>query len=141
MGKFFLALFVLVLLLGGGGYYNYHRNAGLDQELAVRPHKGLSTPDLEALAAAYRSEIDNDRMLVGERPQGTELMNGLKAGDYDSKVKSFEKFQGYNNQWKAARRNMAERQVALEEVEKELSIRARGLHQEHTRIWRRISTF
>lgn len=134
-------LLVVVLALPIGSFVNYQRNAPLDQELEGRTYASLSDADLEALAAAYEQEVRAFKARISEGPQGTSLVDGHAAADFDAKLKGFESFQAFNRQWKRKKGQMLEQQSALEEVQREQSIRARGLHKEPNRILRRVISF
>ena len=50
-------VFLLLLLVGAGGW-NYHRNWEIEKQTdGVRPYKSYEVEDLEALKAAYTSEL------------------------------------------------------------------------------------
>ena len=134
---------LLLILLGvpGLGFYNYHRNAHLDQELQNRTYANLSDADLNALAEAYRGEVDRLRRMLTEDPDGQAALDGIAAGDFGRKVKRFESFQQENREWKAARGQAMEREAALEELERELSIRERRLDEPLQRVKRRLLHF
>jgi hypothetical protein len=139
MGK---ALFVLLLLLaaaGGGGYYNYQRNAHLDEELGARPYASLSTEQLELLIGAYeqeRAELARQVALIASDDNA----NGYAPADLMGKVQGFDRAQRESGRWREIHGQMLEREVELDNLAHEKSIRARGLDDEWQRIWRRVVT-
>jgi hypothetical protein len=134
---------LLVLLVGlplvGG--FNYMRNAPLDDELKDRPYAGISDADLAALLAAYGKQVEHARAALTTEPDSYALNDPGRFGQYGEKVEAFEKFQRSNDQWKQARGQLFSEQTTLQALQREDSIRQRGLHRPLPRIWRRISTF
>ena len=139
MGKALLALTVLVAAAAGGGYYNYERNAHLDEELAGRPYATLADAELDLLIAAYeqeRAELEERLAVIASRAGG-----GRGYGDdLMGKVKGFDRAQRHATQWRDAQAEMLDRQVAVESLEREKQIRTRGLDSEWQRVWRRVTT-
>ena len=50
-------LLVLLLILAVGGAYNYQRNVKKEEQ-QLRPYRGYSDSDLQALLEAYRTDAD-----------------------------------------------------------------------------------
>lgn len=142
MVKAILALLVLGIALGGGGYYNYTRNAPLDADLnKPRPYKSLSTPDVAQLLSAYQADLNRLKGSVGTKPGGEGVIDRFDASDVGGKAQGFASFQRDNQRWKNARGQVFELEKTIADVRLEKSIRDRGLDVESARIWRRISTF
>lgn len=140
MFKYVLLVGLVLVVVAGGGYYNYVRNAPLDAELAKRPHKGLSTPDLLALIAAYEGEATRAKKRVAAGPGG-DTIDRVDPSDLGGKADSFAAFQRQNEGWKRARGFAMEQEFMLKELRHEKSIRDRGLDTEYGRIKRRVLTF
>jgi hypothetical protein len=140
MGKAMLALVLLLAAAGGGGYYNYQRNAHLDEELGARPYASLSTEQLELLVAAYQQERDELARQVAVVAADDGSPSRAPAADFMGKVSDFDRAQRDSVRWREVRGQMLEREVELEKLEREKGIRARGLDDEWTRIWRRVTT-
>jgi hypothetical protein len=132
---------VLALALPLAGYANYQRNAHLDRELENRTYATLRTEDLDTLLAAYGEELDALRGRVGEGPEGEDAIARKAAADLSGKVESFERFQRQNQSWREQRGAVLERQATIAELEREKSIRARGLDRPWNRIKRRVLAF
>ena len=142
MRQFFLSLVILVVVVGGAGFANYHRNAPLDAELADRPYALYSDADIESLLKAHTSERDRIRgVLSQEGSDPTQVMNGFAAADFVGKLNAFDKFQQRNNVYKRVNGMALEHEVEIEVLEKEKNIRKRGLNDPRKRMWRRILTF
>lgn len=133
---------VLLLVLGGlaaGGAWNYRRNLAAERAAeAARPLSGYSTGDLEALAAAYRQEIQAyEARYASRRGQRAEAR---ERAYFDEQVREFEKVQRATSRTRAAGGDVAEREAALRDVESELASRgpARSTWEIHLR---RLTTF
>jgi hypothetical protein len=138
MGKVLLVL--LLVVVPALGFLNYRRNAHLDAELENRVYATLSAEDLEALSAAYQSQVDDLATRVADNPQGADEMDSFAPADLQGKVKGFESFQGYNRHWRRMRAELFEQEAALKEIQREQSIRARGLDDPINRVKRRVLT-
>ena len=142
MAKAFAGLLILVVAVAVGGYYNYHRNAHLDDELKNRPYAGLSDADLDALLQAYQGEMKGlEGRLAGYGKDRTRVMDGFAPADLHGKVQAFESFARKNNSWRDVNRQRLGHEVEVEKLEREKNIRAQGLHIEKNRILRRLLTF
>jgi hypothetical protein len=142
MAKFFAVLMGLIVAVAIGGYYNYQRNAHLDKELENRAYASLSDPDLDALISAHTTERDQMRAtLGGGKADPTRVMYGFAPSDLKGKVQAFDHFQRRNSRLKELNRIALQHQVVIEALQREQSIRERGLDQESTRIIRRVTTF
>lgn len=135
-----LALLLLIsVALALGGAWNYRRNLEAERAAAAsRPLSGYATADLEALAAAYRQEIQAYEARYasrrGQRPEARE------RAYFADQVREFEKVQQATTRTRAAGGDVAERESALRDVEAELAQRgpALGAWQIHLR---RLTTF
>ena len=140
MGKLLAVLLLLGLPLVG--VINYVRNEPLDRELENRTYAGLSDADLDALLSAYGAEVKNfEAGAIDGEPTTTDHNDPGRFGHYGEKVDAFEKFQRTNSDWRKERGQVFESEATLDAIRHEKSIRARGLHTEQGRIWRRVSTF
>lgn len=139
--KTFLALMILVIAVVGGGYYNYKRNAHLEADLQQpRPFATLKTADLTQLLAAYEKDVARLRANVGTAPGGADVIDRFDASDVGGKAQGFASFQKDNQRWKNARGQVFELEKTITDLRFEKSIRDRGLDNEKTRIWRRLTT-
>ncbi|MBW2282819.1 MAG: hypothetical protein JRG76_20425 [Deltaproteobacteria bacterium] len=142
MRQFFVSFVVVVLVVAGAGFVNYHRNAPLDQELEDRPYARYGAGDLEALLLAHTTERDRLRATLSRKSSDpTNVMNGFADGDFDGKVNAFDEFQVRNQAYKRINGVALEHQVEIELLEHEMKIRERGLDDPRQRILRRILTF
>jgi len=136
VGPLLIALVVLV----GGGYYNYQRNAPLDRELQNRPHAGLSTSDLELLFEAHKAELARLERKLGVQSDGTREVGSYAPSDLKGKLQGFDRFQSRNRLWKEVYREKLDQELAIESIDKERALRHQGLDQRWVQIWRRVST-
>ncbi len=142
MFKTILALLVLLIGVGGGGYYNYMRNAPMDADLHLpRPFGTFKTPDVAQLLAAYEKDLARLKGGVAKAPGGEGVIDRFDASDVGGKAQGFASFQRENERWKNARGQVFELEKTVKDLRLEKSIRDRGLDVERTRIWRRVSTF
>lgn len=142
MFKAILLLLVLVIGVGGTGYYNYVRNAPMDADLAQpRPFKTLKTPDVAQLLSAYEKDLAKLKGSVAKEPGGAAVIDRFDSSDVGGKAQGFASFQRDNQRWKNARGQVFELEKTVADLRLEKSIRDRGLDVEKTRIWRRVTTF
>lgn len=135
-GRQLLLVLVLLALVGGAGAWNYDRNLKAEEALP-RPWKGYSDADLQSMADAYRQEVEQYskrwNTARGERTQARD--RGL-VGDA---AREFERVQERGRRVRELKSEMAERQVALEEIQEEMGLREKlgagwELH------WRRLTS-
>jgi hypothetical protein len=129
-----------LLVLGGlaaAGAWNYQRNLA-KEETVPRPWRAYAEADLRAMAEAYRGEIERQekswKAARGVRPEaGSSDLLGERAAD-------FEAVQRATSRTRAIRREMLDHEVALEEIERELALRA-GEKDAVALHLRRLTTF
>ena len=142
MRQFFVSVLVVVLVVVGAGFVNYHRNAPLDQELQNRPYARYGMADIDALLLAHKVQRDRIRGALSRKSSDpTRVMNGFAAGDFDGKVGAFDEFQVRNQAYKQVNGAALEHEVEIDVLELEKQIRERGLVDPRKRILRRILTF
>ncbi len=133
--------FLLVLLIVGlcaGGFLNYRRNEHLDTELQNRTYADMSDENLVALIEAYQQQVTQLAAQVSEAPHGQDEVDGFAPSDIHGRVRGFESFQLYNQTWRNRRAELFEQEGALKELEREQSIRDRGLDKPWNRMKRRV---
>jgi len=140
MAKILVVLLVLVLCVGGAGYWNYQRNAPLDAELQNRPYAAYSDDELSLLREAYESEKSSHERRLERVAQSGGAEQAYAPSDLSGKIDGFRAAQKQSARWKRARDEVLDREVEIERLQHELSIRARGLDDEWTRIMRRVTT-
>jgi hypothetical protein len=134
-------LFILMLCaLTIGGFVNYRRNAPLDAELQNRTYADLNDPDLDTLIQAYEEETRRLGAWVDQAPLADVPSQALDASDLGGKVKTFERYQRETNRWRSLRQEVLQREATLEALNKEKSLRARGLDKRWRQILRRVIT-
>ncbi|MCP4004989.1 MAG: hypothetical protein GY725_12410 [bacterium] len=131
-----VVLIMVVPMLGG---LNYVRNEPLDQDLKERRYATISDTDLEALQQAYEAQLGYAKSQVEDVPEGTGLVERYGASDVGGKAEGFAKFQQRNTAWRQQRGRAMEEQATLKEIQREKSIRKRGLHTQFGRILRRVT--
>lgn len=132
-------LLLLVALVGAGGWWNYQRNAHLDQDLAFRPYATLSNEQLDQLLEAHRQQVVRLQAQAGQAPSLN--VSGVPDSDLEGKIDAFDRFQNANRDWKRRHRAALEEQTRVEALEHEQAIRRAGLDSEWGRIRRRVTTF
>lgn len=132
-----LPLLVLLALLGGAGAWNYQRNLAVEEALP-RPYKGYSDADLEAMTAAYEQEIEQYTKRW-ERASG-QRMQASTRGLVGDAAQEFERVQGHSSEVRALKRDLAERQVTLDQIREELGYRG-SLGKGWQLHLRRLTTF
>ena len=142
MRQFLVSVVVVVLVVAGAGFANYHRNAPLDQELEDRPYARYGMVDIEALLLAHKAERDRIRSVLSRKSSDpTQVMNGYAAGDFEGKVNAFDEFQVRIQAYKQVNGAALEHEVEIEVLEHEKQIRKRGLDDPRKRVLRRILAF
>lgn len=134
-------LLLVLVALAGVGFYNYQRNAGLDRELANRPHAGISTSDLDVLYQAHKAELEKLERKLAVQSDGTKEVGNYAPSDFKGKVQGFDRFQTRNKAWKEVYREKLDQELALEGIEKERALRRQGLDRRWVQVWRRATTF
>ncbi len=134
-------LFVIVVCgLLIGGFINYCRNAPLDAELQNRTYAKLKADDLDALLAAYEQETRRLGVWVDPEPMAAPVNLARGPSDVGGKAETFSRFQREANRWRSRRHEILELEAAIEALQKEKSIRQRGLDQRWRQILRRVTT-
>jgi hypothetical protein len=133
------ALLLLVALVGAGGWWNYQRNAHLDQDLGFRPYETLSNAQLDQLLEAHRQQVVALQARAGQAPSLS--VAGVADSDLEGKIDAFDRFQNANRDWKQRHRAALEEQTRVEALEHEQGIRKAGLDSESGRILRRVTHF
>ena len=142
MVKTLSAFVILIVAVAVGGFVNYQRNAPMDAELANRPYADLATKDLVSLQSAYQAEVAGFQKKLGDpSADRTTALDGLAPGDVGGRALAFDSFQRKNQAWRALNLQKIERQLELDKISRELSIRSKGLDDPKKRIMRRILTF
>ena len=135
-------LFVLVVCaLLIGGFVNYRRNAPLDAELQSRSYADLKSRDVATLIEAYEQETRRLRVWVDQEPTAAPARRARDASDVGGKAETFSRFQREAHRWRTLRQEILEREATIEALQKEQSIRARGLDKRWRQILRRVTTF
>jgi hypothetical protein len=120
-GRSLLLLLVLLGGAGGGGAWNYQRNLAKEQS-QPRPWRQYSEEELRAMANAYRAEIEQySKAWQSSRGAQPELREGELIGE---RVADFEEIQRASSKTRALRSEMADREVVLEQIERELQYKA-----------------
>ena len=129
-----MLLLVLLAALGGYGTWNYQRNVEAEKA-EPRPFGSYSDADIEAMVQAYQQEI-------GVYQQRWEKASGRSVtvrdtGHTDQRVREFERVQGIARQKRALSSELAQRQVALEQLSAEQAKRAAEKQQVVLRFLKR----
>lgn len=142
MGKAILLLLVLVALVVGGGFYNYHRNAALEADLhKPRPYAKFSTADITKLIEAYQKDIQRKKARTAAAPSGADAIDRRDDSDVGGRADAFAGFQRENERWKAERGRIMEQEVELKDLLFEKSIRDRHLDDPKYVFKQRLLTY
>lgn len=134
-----LTLVALLLAgLGGGGAWNYQRNAYLDRDLEFRPFAVYTVEQIQQLIEAHRQEGARLMRRSGQAPDGVAALSREDPSDLGGKARAFDRFQQAHAKWRERRGQAIEEQARIEGLEKELEIRRAGLDREWRRILRRV---
>jgi len=122
-----LPLLLVLLLLVGGGAWNYSRNLQVEAQ-EPRPYAGYSDRDLSALIDAYRHEVDRLEDRSAPRPGAAARAAGPLLG---------ERLAAYEHVRRAgARRRKMETQLAGQEGILRRLEREQQIRRERGRGWR-----
>jgi hypothetical protein len=113
-------LLVLLLLLGGAGGWNYHRNVERESQVD-RPYRSYAEADLEKLLAAYEQEAERASRRAGAtRRASVRESQGQLVGE---SVREFERVQRANRRVRDAQGDLAESELMVERISKEIAHR------------------
>lgn len=115
-----LPLLALLLLLGGGGAWNYRRNVARESQ-EDRPLRGYAEADLEKLRSAYEVEVKRLSGRAGATRRATARdMPGELVGE---KAHEFERVQRASRRVRDANGDVAEAELMVQRISHELSYR------------------
>ena len=121
MGSALPLLLVLLLVLVGGGAWNYHQN--LEVEAAeYRPFLGYAEEDIEALLGAYQSKQARDTESYEEA--SSRRASAADRAYFDEQVREFERVQRAADRKKGLQVSLAESATTLKLLQKERGRRA-----------------
>jgi multidrug resistance efflux pump len=110
----------LLLLLGGGGAWNYHRNLARESH-EDRPLRGYAEADLQKLLGAYEQEATQAARRAGATRRATPRdTQGQLVGQ---SVHEFERVQRASRRVREANGDVAEVEMMVERIKQELSFR------------------
>jgi hypothetical protein len=130
-------LLVLLLILAVGGAFNFQRNVK-KEERQLRPYRGYSDSDLQALLEAYRADADQLAKRYGAVKTARSNVRG--GGLIDEQVRQFEEIQERGAQVRDAGAQISMREADIAQMEREILLR----DQERDRLrhfLRRVATF
>jgi hypothetical protein len=116
-----MSLVVLLALVGGLGAWNYQRN--IETERAeLRPFRSYSDADLESLTEAYRADVEaytaRYEAVTGRKVSINERIHT------DQKLREFERVQRISQSTRELVTQLAQRHVAIEQLDAERRKRA-----------------
>lgn len=133
------SLLFLLFLLGGAGVWNYHRNLEIErQSEGHRPYESYSTEDIQALRAAFESELAGSEA----RFEAVKRQRSRPKGDLGSVSANVAQFAQTAQTSRVIRRaaaDVAEQQNEIGELDRELMRRA-NLREGLMRHVRRLTT-
>ena len=113
-------LLVLLVLLVGGGAWNYQRNLARESQ-EDRPMRGYAEADLEKLLAAYKGEQQRLTQRAGATPRARERDSSGKL--VAENVREFERVQRQSLRVRDAQGDLAETELMVARIEQELARR------------------
>jgi hypothetical protein len=118
-----ILLLVLIGLVGVGGW-NYYTNWQREQqEQGPRPFASYADADLEALAEAYRSEIEGLQQL--DASARARRRDAADSPFMHERVAEFERIKRTSERIRNVTGEIAEREARLRELEQEIAYRKR----------------
>lgn len=133
------SLLFLLFLLGGAGGWNYHRNLEIERQFeGHRPYESYSTEDIQALRAAFESELAGSEA----RFEAVKRQRSRPKGDLGSVSANVAQFAQTAQTSRVIRRaaaDVAEQQNEIGELDRELMRRA-NLREGLMRHVRRLTT-
>jgi hypothetical protein len=133
----------LVLVVGAAaaaGAWNYQRNLRAEEQArAARPFGRYALEDLEALADAYRGEVDR----MGKRYEGAHSgrVATREHGFFGDQLDEYERVRRSSSARREVGAVLSEREAALRDVEQELQRRQGEAAQGIETVLRRILSF
>ena len=116
---------LLLLVVSAAGGWNYHRNWQIEQQAqGVRPFESYAAADLEALRAAYQSELKTVRAQF-DRAKSQRVRPKGDVGSMSGNVKQFQRTARASSAIRAAAGSVADRESQIAALDRELEIRAR----------------
>jgi hypothetical protein len=115
-----LPLLAVLLLLGGGGAWNYSRNLARESQ-EDRPLRGYAEADLEKLLAAYEKEQQRAARRAGATPRAE--VKDAPGQLVAEKVREFERVQRASARVRDANGDLAETELMIERIQQELAHR------------------
>lgn len=110
-------LLSILLLLGGAGAWNYHRNWQAEQGEA-RPYRGLDRESLESLAGALEAEVE--ALSASYEAAAGEPARVRSEGMLAEKVREFERVQEVSQHTRAIGERLSQSEGSLRRVRVEL---------------------
>jgi hypothetical protein len=113
-------LLVLLLLLVGAGTWNYRRNLARESQ-EDRPYRSYAEADLEKLLSAYEQEAERAQRRADATRRATPRQTG--SGLVGESVREFERVQRASQRVRDAKGDLAESELMVERISKELARR------------------
>ena len=123
-GKALGSFLLLLVLIAGGGAWNYQRNLQTEEAQGHRPYASYASEDLEALRSAYGNEVQGGRANLDQakrnraRPQGD-------AGSIAGNVAQFQRATRASSAIRQAASQVASGQSQVAELDREIELRER----------------
>ncbi len=132
-----IAVLLVLLLVAGAGAFNYWRNLG-SEEAVPRPYRGYADAELDALIAAYRSEVDALDARYQQARDGRSVRQVSRGAHISDHVKGFEEAREAADRVRGRAADVAGQAAVLRDLEVEQATRAsnRGFDVH----WRRLTT-
>ncbi len=131
-------ILILLVILGAGGGFNYHRNTLIDNAV-LRPYRNYSDEDLQQLISAYRSEVEvqMDRYRNDSAAKTVAVRDAGLLGD---QIEEFERVQRVSKQRQERAYRVTDNQILAEQLAKEQVARERD-RPIYKMIFRRLTSF
>jgi hypothetical protein len=116
-----LLILVLLVGVGGVGYWNYQRNLAAENS-EPRPFRGYATADLDKMIAAQKAEITRLRPTVEQAQLSrTEARGNGLIGD---QIKEFERVHRQSTRTRELSGQLTDLEIVQQQLEKERAKRA-----------------
>ncbi|MBJ18081.1 MAG: hypothetical protein GY910_24665 [bacterium] len=119
------SILLLLVLLSGAGVWNYHRNLQIEKLSGERrPYESYAVADVEALRAAYASELYGVRARF-DAAKRKRIRPKRDVGSFSDNVAQFQRTAQTSAAIRDAAAGVADRQDQIAELERELDLRER----------------
>ncbi len=123
MGSRLVVLLALLAIIGIGGTRNYQRNLA-EGDAKEGPFSTYSDEAIDSLIEAYEAEVEVYTQAF--QKTASQKLESQASAHMDARIREFERVQGNSRKTRRLVTELANRQVALEQLQTEKSRRGTG---------------